>query len=526
MALSQYPFKSGIPTGVTAARPSSPATGDVFYDGTLGFLLIWDGTKWIPCSAPAAQPTIAVTDVGTSVAYGTVQASVAFTEGDTGGKAAGFTAIQGSTTATGTSSPIVLTITGNPNSYSFTGTAYNGFGTSPQAVSVSQTLTSLPQAPTIGTATLSVQDVTVTWTLNATGGKNLSAITITPYLNGTTAQTSRTAATTSSTSYTFTGASALTAGSAYTFKVKTTNANGNSLESTATNSVTVPVINTYTNIEYLVLAGGGGGGSNGNTTGGGGGGAGGYLTASNLSVTDLGPYTVTVGSGGTGRQQSTGSPSSGNKGGNSSISRSDITAITAIGGGGGVSNQSGGTLADANGGSGGGDNYANTAGTGTAGQGNNGGEADTSGTNGFISGGGGSFAEVGKSNTAGGHGGTSTANSITGASVAYAAGGGAGCRGNGTAGSGGGGIGGNGTAGSGNGNNAPTANRGSGGGGGGGEGSNPQFIGGTGSDGVVVIAYSNTYPALTVGAGLTYTQPTRSGYRVYQFTAGTGTVTW
>jgi hypothetical protein len=25
---------------------------------------------------------------------------------------------------------------------------------------------------------------------------------------------------------------------------------------------------------------------------------------------------------------------------------------------------------------------------------------------------------------------------------------------------------------------------------------------------------------------LTYTQPTRSGYRVYQFTAGTGTITW
>jgi hypothetical protein len=25
---------------------------------------------------------------------------------------------------------------------------------------------------------------------------------------------------------------------------------------------------------------------------------------------------------------------------------------------------------------------------------------------------------------------------------------------------------------------------------------------------------------------LTYTQPTRSGYRVYRFTAGTGTITW
>jgi hypothetical protein len=25
---------------------------------------------------------------------------------------------------------------------------------------------------------------------------------------------------------------------------------------------------------------------------------------------------------------------------------------------------------------------------------------------------------------------------------------------------------------------------------------------------------------------LTYTQPTRTGYRVYRFTAGTGTITW
>jgi hypothetical protein len=43
---------------------------------------------------------------------------------------------------------------------------------------------------------------------------------------------------------------------------------------------------------------------------------------------------------------------------------------------------------------------------------------------------------------------------------------------------------------------------------------------------VVVIAYPDTYPALTsIDVGLTYTQPTRSGFRVYRFTAGTGTVT-
>jgi hypothetical protein len=31
---------------------------------------------------------------------------------------------------------------------------------------------------------------------------------------------------------------------------------------------------------------------------------------------------------------------------------------------------------------------------------------------------------------------------------------------------------------------------------------------------------------LTIGSGLTYDQPSRTGYRVYRFTAGTGTITF
>jgi hypothetical protein len=43
----------------------------------------------------------------------------------------------------------------------------------------------------------------------------------------------------------------------------------------------------------------------------------------------------------------------------------------------------------------------------------------------------------------------------------------------------------------------------------------------------VVIAYPDVYPApTTIGAGLTYDQPTRAGFRVYRFTAGTGTIVW
>jgi hypothetical protein len=46
-----------------------------------------------------------------------------------------------------------------------------------------------------------------------------------------------------------------------------------------------------------------------------------------------------------------------------------------------------------------------------------------------------------------------------------------------------------------------------------------------GATGVVIIAYPNTLPALAIGNGLTYDQPTRAGYRVYRFTGGTGTIT-
>ena len=69
MPFQQYPSKGGIPSGSTAARPSSPAQGDTYYNGQLGLLEIWDGTNWIPCSAPAGIPTVSATDVGTSRAY-------------------------------------------------------------------------------------------------------------------------------------------------------------------------------------------------------------------------------------------------------------------------------------------------------------------------------------------------------------------------------------------------------------------------------------------------------------------------
>lgn len=539
MAISKLnPVEGGIPKGNTANRSvefPSPQIGDVYYNGQLEVLEIYNGTSWVAVSAPPATPNItSVTDVGAGLAYETGGTfTVVLSPGSGGSTASQFNV---STTTGGfssSSSGTTLSLTGLTPGTSFVvvANAQNNFGTTVNSSPFSSiTATTVPQAPTIGTATISNGLPVVSWTLGNNGGKNLTSITITPYLNGTTAQTPRTAATTNSTSYAFTTGQ-LTEDASYTFKVKATNANGDSLESSASNSVTVNEIFT---IETLVVAGGGGGGANGNTTGGGGGGAGGYLYNSSTSIY-AGSYTITVGAKGIGVNRTSGShstPISGSKGGDSSITGSNFTSIIATGGGGGVSNQSGGTPSSSNGGSGGGGNYINAAGTGTSGQGNNGGQAwqYQSGANelAFAGGGGGGSSAVGgnATNTVGGSGGAGTANSITGSSLVYAAGGGAGARGSYTAGTGGSSIGGNGVAGDGVGGSASPANRGSGGGGGGGNGDNPSYKGGDGSDGVVIIAYASSLPALTIGAGLTYDQPTRSGYRVYRFTAGTGTVTF
>jgi hypothetical protein len=512
MAISQFPVPaSGIPTGDTAGRPASPVIGDVYYNGELGILEIFDGTSFVPCSAPAATPTIAVADVGTSVAYGSAQGLVTITEGTSGGLANTFliSASTGGYTATTTGTTVTITV-GNNDSYTFSGQGINNFGTSVAGPNASETLTTVPEAPTIGTATTSgsTTDVTVAWTLGADGGKNLSAITVTPFLDGTTAQTATTAATTSSTSATIAG---LTANSAYTFKVKTTNANGTSAESAATDSITVP---NLMEVEYLVVAGGAGAGGasdNGGTPGGGGG-AGGFRT-STLGLELSTNYTVTVGAGGSAGSRIT----SGVNGSNSVFS-----TITSTGGGRG----SGQASTPNSGGSGGGGCGTNggdgNAGAFTPSEGNDGGDGD--------GGGGGGATGVGSDGVGSGgnrSGGAGTASSITGSSVTYAGGGGGGghtAGGTGTPGAGGAG---GGAAGVDSGNAvAATANTGGGGGGGGavnGGTSNPS----AGGSGVVILRWLTAAMTITVGAGLTADATGTDGsYSYKRFTAGSGNVSF
>jgi hypothetical protein len=453
-----------------------------------------------PYGVPAA-PTIGT---ATRSASQTVQVTYTAPLDNGGSTVTGYTATSSPNNITGTvsqagSGTITVGSLTNGTAYTFTVTATNVAGTG-AASQPSNTATpyTVPGQPTIGTATATGQTTaTVAYTAPASnGGSAITSYTATSSPGGITGTLSQAGSGT----ITVTG---LTAGTPYTFTVYATNAAGVSILSTASNQITTQAATI--SVEYLVVAGGGGGGAG----IGGGGGAGGYLT-STLSVTLGTQYTVTVGGGGLGgtiyQQTRFAAP------GNSSV----FASVTANGGGGGANDgttgQSGGS------GGGGGDNRSGGSGN----QGNAGG----SGGNNLSGGGGGGAGSVGgnaPNGSTGGAGGAGTTNAITGTSTWYAGGGG-GCGnstgGAGTLSNGGGGAGGGGDPSSGGGATANT-------GGGGGASRGSLGVPGNGGSGVVIIAYSNASPALSsISGGLSYDQPSRSGYRVYRFTGGTGPISW
>ena len=523
MAINSFPAKGGIPSGNTAARPGGPVIGDTFYNGQLEILEIYNGTAWVAVSAPPSTPQIiSVTDASTGDAYTSTagKLAVVFQAGSGGGTPSQYNAftVSGGHSASSSSTTVTLTGLTPGTSYEVYGNGQNNFGTtvnSPNQAAV--TPTTLPEVRTIGTATASTSanQITVTWTNGSNGGKNLSAITITPFLNGTTAETARTAATTSSTSYTFTDGQ-LTSGASYTFKVKATNANGTSADSTASNSATMP---NFVQVDFLVIAGGGGGGRSG-----GGGGAGGYRTSTTTSGANSSAenaitlsastnYTVTVGGGGAGTNTD---GATGDQGGSSVFS-----TITSTGGGGGGSYNAAGAAGGSGGG--GGDNNPNNGrvgGSGTANQGLAGGNASTGTNRGAGGGGGAGVAGANGSSGVGGNGGNGLANSITGSSVTRGGGGGGSSYTTlGTGGTGGGGNGGDHSRGI-----SPTTGTANTGGGGGGGNDGTGVAAGSG---VVVLRWLTSAGSITVGAGLTADSTGTDGsYSYKQFTAGSGNVSF
>ena len=266
-----------------------------------------------------------------------------------------------------------------------------------------------------------------------------------------------------------------------------------------------------TSVEYLLVGGGGAGGSNHGT----GGGAGGVLS-SNVSLSPGASYAIAIGTGGT-------INANGSQGGDG-VSTTGFGLTAGGGGGGGKGYNSTGSDAQgrpgvATNGSGGGGG-AQASGGGGNGSGFSGGSG--SGSSPGAGGGGGGAGGNGANATAHnapGVGGIGVSNSITGTATYYGGGGGGGGW---TINGANGGLGGGGKAGDSYGNGtAGVANTG-GGGGGGGDGGGSAAPGGSG---VLIIAYPDSKPAIaTIPGTLTYTEPTRAGYRVYRFTAGSGTV--
>jgi hypothetical protein len=252
-------------------------------------------------------------------------------------------------------------------------------------------------------------------------------------------------------------------------------------------------------IDVLVCAGGGAGGGAYHYSGhaasgfaGGGGGGGGLILMYNYGVS-ASQYNVSVGKGGTGQAGSSGTPTDGEN--------SVFGSLTAIEGGGGCAGWS--TNSPQSGGSGGGGasgaQTPYTQGAGTTGQGNHGGIRSYTSAG---CGGGGGYLGPGADGTpvdgtdplrGGGNGGNGIELKFDGVLRGYAAGGGGGCYSSGTTGLGGAGGGGNGAVGGSPGSHGVAAT-GFGCGGGGASTStasgNPNYSGGSGSDGVVIVRYA------------------------------------
>jgi len=516
---------SGIPFGNNAGRPAVPGTGQLYSNGETQRLELYTAAgNWenivqeVPGVSSITGNYSEATNSGVITIYGTNFVNGAYAT------AIGANGVQINAASTVYNSLVQLTATftglsnaQEPYDIKVTNPS-NLFGIIPDALYINASPVWQTNSGTLGTFTEQVSitlsalsatdsDSTITYAL-ASGSTLPTGVTLnsaTGVISGTLPDIS------TSTTYNFT--------------INATD--GLNVIPRAFSITSIPITNS---IELLIVGGGGGGGAQ----VGGGGGAGGLLYASSYTLPSS-TVNISVGAGGAGNANSI----PGAYGSNSFFG-----SIIANGGGGGGAHGSSTRPASGDdgitggqgrpGGSGGGGGGDNTS------TGRPGGSATQTSYSGFLSygniggtgragswagGGGGGAGSAGSdspSASTGGVGGNGREYSITGTAQFYAAGGG-GCYNNsgGTTGRASG-IGGAGNGDTPNADREGVANTGSGGGG-------VRDVGssGNGGSGVIVIAYPDTFaPIRTIPGTLTYNQPTRAGYRVYRFTAGTGTITF
>jgi hypothetical protein len=205
----------------------------------------WVDVLYTPKTLPLAPG--APTSVSATGELG--QATVKWTAPSTGGTVEsykvtpyiGTTAQTSVTVPAGTTEKVVTGLTGG-TTYTFVVSATNEGGSTASSPSnpVTPTAATVPGAPTGASAKAGAISATVSWTApESNGGSPITGYKVTPYLNGTTAQTPVTAGA-GATSTTVNG---LTAGSSYTFTVLAVNAVGNGPESTQSNSVVPTALN-------------------------------------------------------------------------------------------------------------------------------------------------------------------------------------------------------------------------------------------------------------------------------------------
>lgn len=180
---------------------------------------------------------------GVSASSGNGQATVSFSAPSSALTITAYTATCGGFSNAGGGSPITITGLSNGTAYTCTVTATSNAGTSAASAGASVTPSTVPGAPTIGTATGGNAQATVSFSAPASNG----GATITSYRA--TSSPGGFFATAASSPITVSG---LTNGTAYTFTVTATNIKGTGAASAASNSVTpatvpgAPTINSVT----------------------------------------------------------------------------------------------------------------------------------------------------------------------------------------------------------------------------------------------------------------------------------------